>query len=161
MAQESRDQSAIVAVADLLPRIRSVSVDVRSRSQTGWSGRGRGAVRVSRDGGDVLFEESGRFQPANGRIAMRFRNVLGWTIHADAITLSHRRHGPAGGTRLVELRQDVDSFDLVSNRPHRCGADLYSARLELRDGGFDLVWRVTGPRKAEDLAHRYRMASDT
>lgn len=118
-------------------------------------------MRVSHDAGDILFEESGRFLPENGRSALTFRNSLCWTAHADRIVLSHRRYGPADGTRLVDLLQAEDSFDLVSSRPHRCGDDLYSARLEWRDRGFDLVWRVTGPRKDEELLHRYRTASDT
>lgn len=154
-------KAVILAVAERLPRIGLVSIEARSASASGWAGRGRGRVRVAHaaDGG-IDFQENGRFEAEDGRAALAFRNLLRWTVEPDRILLAHRRHGPAAGTRLVELRPQrigPAGAGLVGVEPHHCGADRYEATLKLAEDGFDMLWRVTGPRKDERLIHRYRL----
>ncbi|MBS3822409.1 MAG: hypothetical protein KGY53_00780 [Wenzhouxiangellaceae bacterium] len=155
-------KAAILAVAERLARIGLLSIEACSASASGWAGRGRGRVRVTHAADDAIdFEENGRFEAEDGRAALAFRNLLRWTVEPDRIVLAHRRHGPAAGTRLVELRpQRIGPAEagLVGIEPHRCGADRYQATLKLAGDGFDMVWRVTGPRKDERLIHRYRLA---
>ncbi len=154
-------KAVILAVAERLPRIALLSIEARSATASGWAGRGRGRVRVAHaaDGG-IDFEESGRFEAENGRATLAFRNLLRWTVEPERILLAHRRHGPAGGTRLVELRPrriGPARAGLAGVAPHRCGADRYEATLNLAADGFDMAWRVTGPGKNERLIHRYRL----
>jgi len=123
------------------------------------AGCGRGRVRARRVREDVIrFEESGRFELGHGP-TLNFLNALRWTLEPDRIVLAHCRQDAEVGTRLVEFRpppRPCSDADLTSAAPHPCGQDRYAAVLKLADGGFDLVWQVTGPRKQQRLIHRYR-----
>jgi len=155
------ERTNIVSVlAERLPRIRAVSIEVRSRSASGWSGRGRGEV-VARRATDstIAFDEHGAFELASTGTRLPFRNALRWAVHADRIVLAHCRQDAQAGTRLVEFRAASASPDEVTLRataPHLCGDDCYDAVLRLVDAGFDLHWRITGRRKDEELLHCYR-----
>jgi len=147
-------------LAERLPRIRRLSIEVRSGSVSGWAGHGQGEVVVRRSAdGVIAFDEHGAFELARAGASLPFRNSLRWTVHADRIVLAHCRQDARVGTRLVEFRAATASPDgttLHAAAPHYCGLDCYDAVLRLFDTGFDLHWRITGPRKNEDLLRRYR-----
>jgi len=151
--------SVLAVLAERLPQIRRLSIEVRSRKACGCTGRGQGEVVVRRaSDGAIAFEERGSFELAATGARLPFRNALRWSVHADRIVLAHCRHDTRAGTRLLEFRAAVsqDRTTLHAAAPHQCGSDCYDARLNLVEDGFDLHWRITGPRKDEDLLHRYR-----
>jgi hypothetical protein len=156
------ERPTIVSVlAERLPRIRTISIEVRSRSSSGWTGRGKGEV-VARGASDgtIAFDEHGAFELAATGARLPFRNSLRWTVHADRIVLAHCRQDARAGTRLVEFRAAPVSpgeTTLHAAAPHHCGRDCYDAVLRLVDAGFDLHWCITGPRKDEELIHAYRV----
>jgi len=146
-----------------LPRICTLEIEAHCAGQIGWNGHGRGQVEARREtAADIVFTETGRFEPNPGATRLSFFNTLRWTVGADRIALSHLRGGHAAATRLVELRRSPNQnerVDLCSIAPHVCGVDRYTASLTVVERGFDLIWRVTGPRKHVRLVHRYRMQS--
>lgn len=138
-----------------------------SRSQSGWSGEGRGKVEVATPhDGSLTFTETGQFQlavPAGsaGTAALRtvsFRNVFRWVIGDSHVSLFHERRGSGAAVWLFDLVADrgIDTADLISRQAHRCVNDRYHARLRLRKDGFDLAWTITGPKKDEHVAYQYR-----
>ncbi len=158
---------AIVAVARRLPAVASVRFQGRSGvgSRRDWNGCGDGEVRVERDAdGSVLFDARLRFRPTgSGRAtALPLRDLLRWRIGTDRIVLSHLRFGAEAETIVAELvpaaagDARAKRGELRSSLPHRCGADLYHARLRPLADGFVLLWRILGPGKNERLRHHYR-----
>jgi len=128
-------------------------------SQSGWAGRGSGTVAVEAHAdASLTFTESGRFRLDGAAESVAFRNVFRWTPTPDALALSHERRGAEAAVRLFELipAGPDDNADWVAREAHQCAADRYRARLTLAEAGFDLQWRIEGPRKNEHLYYRYR-----
>ncbi|MGH7702137.1 MAG: DUF6314 family protein [Gemmatimonadales bacterium] len=153
---EYRYRGSGAALWRTLPRVRRLEFVAWSAVATGWNGRGEGTVRVEDPGSGVLiFNERGVWRPEGGG-ELKFRNVFRWTPLGSAlIRLEHLRFGP---------KRPVPLFDLIpggsgrwrSERPHLCGEDRYEAELWERDWGMEMVWSITGPRKAERIEYRYR-----
>lgn len=85
------------------------------------------------------------------------RNVYRWDCGEERISLYHERRGPNSAVVLFDLVAE-DDITLVNAAVHQCVDDAYSARLTLCEDGFELVWRIVGPRKDENIAYRYRSA---
>jgi hypothetical protein len=164
---------AIEDLGRLLPAVTRVHITARPGpgSSTTWRASGRGAVDVYRNAdGDWLFQESGRVSLDSGpgdraERTLSFRNVLRWRVGEDRVELAHQRFGEQNEVRLVQLTvstkpvgENESGADLVSVRPHRCGPDLYHARLHLATRGFELHWRIQGPDKDEALVHAYKFS---
>ncbi|MGY3726746.1 MULTISPECIES: DUF6314 family protein [Cobetia] len=172
--------TGIVTLHALLEQIRHLEFSSRSgpASRNAWSGHGSGEVRLEKempDGAgrtgaevswDILFNEQGQFRLEGQASSITFRNRYRWRLSPDgtALSLSHERRGRDAAVFLFDLIEapagDGDHF--ISREAHLCIDDLYSATLVIvRDAddkpcGFDLDWRITGPRKDEHLAYRYR-----
>ncbi len=141
----------------LLPSISRFHFTARAgaKSQTGWNGIGEGRVRATRSTGGVRFFETGSFTLQGQTQPVPMRNVYRWDGFDDRIALLHERRGPESAVALFDLVADgVDT--LVSASVHQCAADAYSANLTLREDGFDLEWRILGPRKDEHILYHYR-----
>ncbi|MCO7231892.1 MULTISPECIES: DUF6314 family protein [unclassified Cobetia] len=174
----------IVTLYALLAQIHRLDFSSRSgpASRNAWSGQGSGEVTVTHEAPDsphdgarqaaqqeaesVVFLEQGQFQLKGQSSSVNFHNRYRWQLAADgeALSLSHERRGRDAAVFLFDLVADSargeDHF--VSREAHLCIDDLYAATLVIvRDEagnalGFDLDWRITGPRKDEHLAYRYR-----
>lgn len=115
---------------------------------------------------DIVFLEQGRFQLEGQPASVNFTNRYRWRVSPDgeALSLSHERRGRDAAVFLFDLIPDLQRGPdhYISREAHLCIDDLYAATLTIvRDEdnqpcGFDLDWRITGPRKDEHLAYRYR-----
>lgn len=127
-----------------------------AQSHCAWNGSGQGSVCVSQAADGLRFHEQGQFRLEQGNSEIAFSNVYRWSLHEDRLALFHERRGKAHAVWLFDLTSEANGTALVSHAPHLCGADRYMARLEPQHDGFDLEWRIHGPRKDEHLVYRYR-----
>lgn len=158
--------TAIIRLQALLPTIRHLEFSSRSGSGShcAWSGEGHGEVAVvACADASTRFSETGQFRlDAPAARAVPFRNVFRWTPGGEHIGLSHERRGADAAVWLFDLvaAPAGESADLVSREAHLCGSDRYQAWLRFADNGFDLDWTISGPKKDEHLAYRYRSVVD-
>ena len=125
-------------------------------SNSGWSGSGRGSVRVEEiDAGTILFRENGSWASEQGR-EFAFNNVFRWTLDSEGpyIRLEHLRFGPKKPVYLFDLVSVSESI-LESTEPHVCRDDLYSARMEYAILAIHLRWTVIGPKTNERIRYTY------
>ncbi|KFF49961.1 hypothetical protein GY26_05240 [Gammaproteobacteria bacterium MFB021] len=150
--------TAIIRLHTLLPQVThfAFTAETGAGSRTGWSGHGQGSVRTEVEGDTVRFHESGHFTLA-GQQPVTMRNLYCWRLAPERVALAHERRGREAAVALFDLVA-ADADTLVSEHHHQCAADAYSARLHLLVDGFDLAWRILGPRKDETLHYRYRLA---
>ncbi|WP_447554919.1 DUF6314 family protein [Vreelandella sp. EE22] len=125
------------------------------RSLTGWQGAGEGRVEVEACPKGVRFFETGTFTLADQTAPMSITNVFRWTISEKHVALAHERRGFESAVHLFDLHP-LDEYRWLSREGHQCAADLYTAHLHLLEQGFDLQWRITGPKKDEWLQYCYR-----
>lgn len=147
-----------------LRMVRELSFEARSHSipNTGWNGRGEGAVEVEEpESLTTIFYENGTWTPDVGR-PIEFRNVFRWTLDPDVrfIRLEHLRFGTEHPVYLFDLIP-ANERRLVSSEPHVCREDLYAARMEFDQQAIRLSWTITGPRKNESIAYLYECSRDT
>lgn len=130
----------------------------RSRSNTGWVGKGTGLVRVESPTPEtLLFHESGRWHADIQRVPgkdIEFKNIYRWSLSEAKIRLEHLRFGEKHAVYLFDLAPDTETV-WSSITPHLCRADQYTARLELHDSGISLNWQIVGPEKDEDILYQY------
>src|SRR5262249_36979645 len=108
----------------------------------GWNGVGEGGI----------LREAGVWRPEGGRTT-RFHNVFRWTLLEQAsVRLEHLRLGPSQPVYLFDLAPTGEGV-WSSVGAHVCREDCYSAELRPNEGGFLLVWTITGPRKAESVEY--------
>ncbi len=144
-----------------LKQIRNLEFVAHSRSNTGWTGKGMGSVRVeSPTPESIVFQESGRWY-SDRSDGLEFRNVYRWLRFAETVRLEHLRFGEQHAVYLFDLAPDTDTV-WSSVAPHLCRSDEYTAHLELQDSGISLHWHIVGPEKNEEILYRYRTeASDS
>jgi hypothetical protein len=125
-------------------------------SMTAWQGSGTGSVSIQVDDKTIRFNESGQFHTADGS-PLNSTNVFIWEQLAESISLSHHRHD-----RPVHLFELIPTTEYCwsSAEDHLCGDDVYSGKLKEMPYGFELTWRVRGPRKDECLFYRYVKSLD-
>ncbi len=125
-------------------------------SKTAWQGSGSGTVSIHSDDQTIRFIESGLFHTADGA-ELNSANVFVWERLAESISLSHhRREQPVFLFELVPTAEHRWS----SARDHVCGDDVYSGELNEMPTGFELTWRIKGPKKDECLFYRYVKSLD-
>lgn len=115
---------------------------------TGEGGTGEGEVRPCSSGEScLLFEERGILQWEKGR-EIPFSNTYRWTLDRSqrSLALEHLRYGPAHPVFLTELTPFAFN-SLEGLGPHLCGKDAYFASLWLHEEGFELFWKMIGPKK--------------
>ncbi len=120
------------------------------------AGRGRGTVLARGGGsGSVVVEESGRWEPHPGE-PLRFRAAYRWEhLGPDEVAVAHLRRGPDRPVPLVVLVRDGDDR-WESPEPHRCGDDLYRARVRAYQDRLEVRWDVRGPTKHQTLTTTYQ-----
>ncbi len=127
------------------------------RSNMNWQGVGHGQVTTAQDGSDCLiFDESGEFCSTINTNTITTHNVFIWQkVTVECIRLSHARFGREHQVKLFDLvpNQKLNQWD--SHLPHHCGDDIYSGNVLKTDSGLKFIWKITGPRKDEQLYYDY------
>lgn len=132
----------------LLLAARRFTIEVAHR--TGAVQQGAGIIEVrSPDPGHVVWRERGRWT-AGSLAGIEFSNSTAWAIEGRILELSHLRRGEAAPVHLVRLVSTTDNA-MVSQRPHQCGRDRYSARLAWESDRLSLHWTVASPTDPYEL----------
>ena len=140
-----------------LQQVHTLEFVAQSRSNTGWTGKGTGSVRVeSPTAESIVFQESGLWYSAINK-GLKFRNVYRWLRLEDRVRLEHLRFGEKHSVYLFDMAPDTETT-WSSVTPHLCRQDEYIAQLELQDGCISLNWKVIGPEKDEAIRYRYQYA---
>jgi hypothetical protein len=147
----------LLAVWRRLQSARTVALLVRDADTGAPQAQGTGSVAVETAGGSqMVMRERGRWAAPRGAGA-HFTDALRWTLDTDifALRLEHVRRGLDQPVPLVELVDDGRGF-LTPLAPYLCGEDRYDASVRVVDGVVEVAWRVTGPRKKQEILRRYR-----
>ncbi len=141
---------------DWLRRVQFLQFVAQSASPSGWNGKGSGRVTVrAPDSSTLIFTEKGTWRP-NGGQELGFHNVFRWVVlDVERVRLEHLRFGPDQPVFLFDLVPESPKT-WVSDRPHLCQEDRYTAELQLDKGQVHLHWNVTGPKKQESIRYEYR-----
>ncbi len=132
----------------LLGRVSSFTLQVFDPVAGDPIHAGAGVVRLEPDrtmpDRQLVWHETGCWQ--RGPLAgMSFRTSTRWTRAPgeEVLGLSHLRRGAHRPTPLVELHPGPGEWRSI--RPHRCGADRYTARLSWDPRVLRLEWTVESP----------------
>ena len=128
----------------------------KSVEPSGWQGRGKGAVMVTRKGDNILlFHEKGSWQGPKVQ-EVDFSNVFRWTLDmgAGVISLEHLRRGEDAPVFLFHLAP-TSSHSLGSIDSHLCEEDTYFGKIYLDRQSLRLQWRILGPKKNEEIDYYY------
>ena len=139
---------------DRLKTVAQMTLHAKSRSKeiTGWNGKGKGDVLVTKESETVLiFHERGSWDQN-----MSFSNTFRWTLDRGAgmISLEHLRLGPSSPVFLFHLAPTGTNL-LASVDSHLCEEDAYLAQVLWDRHAIRLSWRVIGPKKNEEMEYYY------
>lgn len=151
-------RSILMACWEQLKIVQKLTFNANTKSteETGWNGRGRGEVTISKEGeGSLIFNEKGSWQNREGR-SIDFSNVFRWTLDSSAclISLEHLRRGPNYPVFLFHL-MPISNQSLSSVDSHLCEEDAYLGQLFFDAYSLRLNWRVIGPKKNEEIDYFY------
>lgn len=125
-------------------------------SKTGWDGSATGSVEVDLDpeGQWIHFYERCDFRLSETGAVFDLKNQYRWTRveSGQRIRLDHWRRGVP--VHLLEL-EAKNERKLGEVEAHLCVADTYKLSIELREDGFNAVWKISGPKKDETLSYEY------
>jgi len=124
---------------------------VKSLSSLCFNSEGRvihkfnGKVEVEAHPKDsLIFNESIKWENGDN-LLINSKNIYRWTfLEFGNIKLEHLRFGTDHPVFLVELAKSGEK-KWKSIEPHKCGMDLYSAELYLKNKQLVLIWTVKGP----------------
>ncbi len=128
----------------------------KSKQESGWNGKGKGEVVVTREGEQILiFNEKGSWKNEKGQ-EIDFSNVFRWTLDRSAkmISLEHLRRGWQQPVFLFHLIPS-GSQSMTSIDSHFCEDDTYFGQIFFDSHSLRLNWRVIGPKKNEELDYYY------
>ncbi len=121
-------------------------------------GRFEGAARFAAAAGGLAYREEGLLHLGAGAFRAGLRYLFAARPQGFAVLFAE---APARVFQEVVLSRDAGGL-LFGGAEHLCGADRYLGTYRfLPDGGFTVVQRVEGPRKAYRLESRYRRAEAT
>lgn len=141
-----------------LASIKTLTFHAKTKSQekTGWSGKGRGDVVVSKESPSTLiFKESGSWKNEEGQ-EMDFTNTFRWNLDRarTMISLEHLRFGIDRPVFLFHLAPS-DFHILTSVDAHYCNEDTYFGQIFSDENTLRLRWRMIGPKKNEEINYYY------
>ena len=143
-----------------LSKIVSLRFTSESKNKTGWQGSGSGTVSIDQPEEKVLiFNEQGRWKNENGN-EFSFTNIYRWSFEQSSVKLEHLRFGNAQAVYLFHLKAKQKNF-WVSDCPHKCDLDYYSAILNIEENQVVLKWDVVGPEKNEKIKYWYEIERNT
>jgi hypothetical protein len=141
-----------------LKSIKQMTLHAKSRSieETGWNGRGKGEVLVSKESDTALyFHEKGSWHMRQDQ-NMTFSNTFRWTLDREAgmISLERLRLSFNCLVFLFHLAPTGSNL-LASVESHLCEEDAYFAQVLWDRHSMRLSWRVIGPQKNEEMDYYY------
>ena len=154
----AENEKTLAAFWERLTQVKQLSFTAKSKSkdESGWNGKGKGDVMISKEGEHVLvFTEKGSWQGSEGK-EMSFSNVFRWTLDKTSgmISLEHLRRGVSRPVFLFHLAPSGSS-SLASIDSHLCAEDAYFGQIFLDRHSLRLNWRVIGPKKNEQIDYYY------
>jgi len=138
-----------------LSNVRQLTFNAKTKSKSGWQGRGKGEVVVTKENENTLiFHEKGTWQGDQNEVV--FSNVFRWTLDKEngTISLEHLRRGVDHPVFLFDLAPTGPQA-LASVDSHLCEGDTYFGQIFLDQYGVRLNWRVIGPKKNEEIDYFY------
>lgn len=148
---------SLLAVWGRLQAVRTVTLLVREADTGVARAQGTGSVVCQTTGGsELVIRERGRWAGPRGSGA-HFTDALRWTLDTDMmmLRLEHVRRGPDEPVALLELVQDGYGH-LTAVAPYLCGEDRYEGSVRVAEDVVEVTWKVTGPRKNQEILRRYR-----
>ncbi len=146
----------LLAFWDKLETIEKLHFHAKTKEESGWNGRGKGEVSVTKEGSTTLiFREKGSWRGKQVK-DVNFSNVFRWTLDRDAlmISLEHLRRGMDAPVFLFHLTP-TGNHSLTSIDSHLCEDDAYFGQIHFDTHGIRLIWRVIGPKKNEQIEYYY------
>lgn len=128
----------------------------KSKEQKKENRQGNGIVVAEKRGDkELIFHEKGSWKGGHQE-EVSFTNIFRWTLDLDAgvISLEHLRRGPEHPVFLFHLAPS-GKYSLLSVDSHLCLGDTYFAQIRFPSLGFQLHWRVIGPKKNEEIDYYY------
>jgi hypothetical protein len=153
--QENKTQ-VLLAFWEKLSDVNQLTFNAQSKESSGWNGKGRGEVKLTKEGHHILiFNEKGSWQDKHGG-EMDFTNTFRWTLdrHNGVISLEHLRRGPNYPVFLFHLAPST-KHSLSSVDSHQCDSDTYFGQIHFDRFALRLNWRVIGPKKNEEIDYYY------
>lgn len=147
-------QDLVYQMWERLRRVNQVTFQFHSRR--GSRGRGTGEVLIQdNQDGQLTFREKGVWRGLNNQEFV-FRNVFRWTLNRvdGMLTLEHLRFGVNNPVFLFHLIPAGCKY-LESLHAHLCGPDTYFGQLELKNNTVELIWRILGPKKNDEVKYIY------
>ncbi len=141
---------------EMLSNVNKLSFNAKSKEESGWNGRGKGEVLVTKEGSNVLlFHEKGSWHNKSQQ-EIDFSNTFRWTLDRQGgmISLEHLRMGASRPVFLFHLAP-IGHSSLSSIDSHLCGGDVYFGQIFLDLRCLRLSWRVIGPKKNEEIDYFY------
>lgn len=116
--------------------------------------QGMGSVVVNEEGPNVfLFKEQGSWVSEAG-VDVTFSNVYRFTLEDEKIALEQLSRGENHPRFLFYLAAS-DNGSLESIAPHMCKQDAYWAKVVLEEDSLQMHWRITGPKKNQEIQYYY------
>jgi Family of unknown function (DUF6314) len=144
----------MIRLKEAFLRIQSLCFVSHSDCETGWNGKGTGAVKVEANDDVIVFYESGKWRNSKDR-EFGFKNTYRWTFERNHVKLEHLRFGENNPVVLFYL-EAISETKWTSVCPHKCDLDLYSADLTIEEEQIILKWKVKGPGKNEEINYWYK-----
>lgn len=148
----------LISFWEKLCNVRQLTFNAKTKSkdESGWNGKGKGEVQVTKEGNQVLvFNEKGSWQNKQQE-EVNFSNVFRWTLDRQTgmISLEHLRRGLDHPVFLFHLAPSGD-HSLSSVDSHICEGDTYFGQIHFDRYALRLNWRVIGPKKNEEIDYYY------
>ena len=138
-----------------ISHIRFTSIMRFGRSEHRVVGEGEVLSNYDDKKGTVVFSEKGNWKNAQGE-AYQFRNVFRWSLNRldGLLSLEHLRFGVKNPVFLFHLAPAAETV-FESVHAHLCGQDTYFGQLHHHPNSLELIWRILGPKKNEEIRYIY------
>lgn len=145
---------------DIKTKLESISNFVfhssSNNKMNGLEGMGGGAVTcIKENENSLLFYEHGRFNNSFNK-SMKCNNIYRWSFHYldNKIALQHVRFGLDNPVFLFDLIFDKENR-MISQNPHICKDDKYSAEMIIETSTIKLNWVVKSLIKYNRMEYLY------
>lgn len=138
-----------------ISHIRFTSVMRKGRREHRVEGNGRVDPDYDDANGVLVFSEKGSWEN-QAKESYQFRNVFRWSLNRldGLLSLEHLRLGKNNPVFLFHLAPAGDAL-FESVHAHLCGDDTYFGQLLMHENSLELIWRILGPKKNEEISYTY------
>lgn len=142
-------------VFESFTQIKTFSITTKDfLSKNNYSGNGN--IEISSKDSSVILKCNGKWRDKHNNISsFTFSYRFIFENELNEVSIEHMRYGEESPVYLSKLKQNkLGSF--VSEEPHICNEDLYSAELFIKENIIHLTWKITGPKKNLILKYKLR-----